>query len=187
MSEAEANSAYDSAAAAAEEEVAEMTVATPQGTGLVKVFADREWLHRMYHRDIAALSKQLDSGLAWRRGGGRELARHVGRLDTLAKKAVEGFEGPPEARDSFMATMKASQAESRDHIKQIMMLQKQIQYHEEMIQLQLRYKQRQMLQMPGADAHWCRSEQHLRSPDLFFALHDLASSSPAPPCHPSRP
>ena len=119
MAEPEANPAYDSAAA---EELAEVT----DRETLCRMSTIRETLHR--HCGIVAAMSKLDAtagGGTTDSGGLDTLARHVdGWHDHLATLAEEG---PPEARDSFMAYTKASRARS-----QLQMHELVIQMHEEL-------------------------------------------------------
>ena len=155
MAEPEANPAYDSAAA---EELAEVTAAEEE---LAEV-TERGALRRMYHRVIAAMSK-LDAtagGGTTDSGGLVTLARHVdGWHDHLATLAEEG---PPEARDSFMAYTKASRARSQLQMQELKIMQMQEMMMKKMMKMQLQMMQ---LQLEGASIEsstWDMYEQQMQ-------------------------
>ena len=154
MAEREANPACDSAAApeAAAEELAEVTAATAAEV------TDRE----MYHRVIAAMSK-LDAtagGGTTDSGGLVTLARHVdGWHDHLATLAEEG---PPEARDSFMAYTKASRARSQLQMQELQILQMKEMMMKKMIQMQLQMMQQQLQGASIPSSTWDMYEQQMQ-------------------------
>ena len=155
MAEPEANPAYDSAAA---EELAEVTAAEEE---LAEV-TDLETLRRMYHRVIAAMSK-LDAtagGGTTDSGGLVTLARHVdGWHDHLATLAEEG---PPEARDSFMAYTKASRARSQLQMQELQILQMKEMMMKKMIQMQLQMMQQQLQGASIPSSTWDMYEQQMQ-------------------------
>ena len=155
MAEPEANPAYDSAAA---EELAEVTAAEEE---LAEV-TDLETLRRMYHRVIAAMSK-LDAtagGGTTDSGGLVTLARHFDgwhdHVATLAEK------GPPEARDSFLAEMKASRARSQLQMHELQILQMKEMMMKKMIQMQLQMMQQQLQGASIPSSTWDMYEQMMQ-------------------------
>ena len=151
MAEPEANPAYDSAAA---EELAEVTAAEEE---LAEV-TDRE----MYHRVIAAMSK-LDAtagGGTTDSGGLDTLARHVdGWHDHMATLAEEG---PPEARDSFMAYTKASRARSQLQMQELKIMQMQEMMMKKMMKMQLQMMQQQLEGASIESSTWDMYEQQMQ-------------------------
>ena len=144
MAEPEANPAYDSAAA---EELAEVTAAAAA---------------EVTDRVIAAMSK-LDAtagGGTTDSGGLDTLARHVdGWHDHLATLAEEG---PPEARDSFMAYTKASRARSQLQMQELQILQMKEMMMKKMIQMQLQMMQQQLQGASIPSSTWDMYEQQMQ-------------------------
>ena len=117
---------------------------------------------RMYHRVIAAMSK-LDAtagGGTTDSGGLVTLAREFdGWHDHLATLAEEG---PPEARDSFMAAMKASRARSQLQMQELQILQMKEMMMKKMIQMQLQMMQQQLQGASIPSSTWDMYEQQMQ-------------------------
>ena len=164
MAEPEANPAYDSAAA---EELAEVTAAEEElaeGTDretLRRMSTIRETLHR--HCGIIAAMSKLDAtagGGTTDSGGLDTLARHVdGWHDHMATLAEEG---PPEARDSFMAYTKASRARSQLQMQELQILQMKEMMMKKMIQMQLQMMQQQLQGASIPSSTWDMYEQQMQ-------------------------
>ena len=157
MAEPEANPAYDSAAA---EKLAEVAAAAHHET-LRRMSTIRETLHR--HCGIIAAMSKLDAtagGGTTDSGGLDTLARHVdGWHDHMATLAEEG---PPEARDSFMAYTKASRARSQLQMQELQILQMKEMMMKKMIQMQLQMMQQQLQGASIPSSTWDMYEQQMQ-------------------------
>ena len=115
------------------------------------------------HCGIVAAMSKLDAtagGGTTDSGGLDTLARHLdGWHDHLATLAEEG---PPEARDSFMAYTKASRARSQLQMQELKIMQMQEMMMKKMMKMQLQMMQQQLEGASIESSTWDMYEQQMQ-------------------------